>query len=70
MPHRLRGLSGKLLWLTMAFVMMAEVLIFVPSVATMRLRWLEDRLNTAAAAGVVIDGLQPANCRAQCRTTR
>ena len=60
MPHRLRGLSGKLLWLTMAFVMMAEVLIFVPSVATMRLRWLEDRLNTAAAAGVVIDGLQPA----------
>lgn len=59
MPHRLRGLSGKLLWLTMAFVMLAEVLIFVPSVATMRLRWLQDRLNTAAAAGVVIDGLQP-----------
>ena len=59
MPHRLRGLSGKLLWLTMAFVMLAEVLIFVPSVASMRLRWLEDRLNTAAAAGVVIDGLQP-----------
>ena len=28
----------------------AEVLIFVPSVANMRLRWLEDRLNTAAAA--------------------
>ncbi|WP_235916397.1 sensor histidine kinase [Ciceribacter naphthalenivorans] len=60
MQHRLRGLSGKLLWLTMAFVMLAEVLIFVPSVASMRLRWLEDRLNTAAAAGVVIDGLQPA----------
>lgn len=59
MPHRLRGLSGKLLWLTMTFVMLAEVLIFVPSVASMRLRWLEDRLNTAAAAGIVIDGLQP-----------
>jgi signal transduction histidine kinase len=54
------GLSGKLLILTVIFVMLAEVLIFVPSVANMRLRWLEDRLNTAAAAAIVIDGLQPA----------
>lgn len=59
MPSRIRGLSGKLLWLTIAFVMLAEILIFAPSVATMRQRWLQDRLNTAAAAGVVIDGLQP-----------
>ncbi len=59
MPHPLRGLSAKLLWLTVAFVMLAEVLIFVPSIAGMRLRWLQDRLSTAAAAGVVIDGLQP-----------
>jgi hypothetical protein len=54
------GLSGKLLILTVVFISMAEVLIFVPSVANMRLRWLEDRLNTAAAAAIVIDGLQPA----------
>lgn len=53
-----RGLSGKLLFLTVVFVMLAEVLIFVPSVANMRIRWMEDRLNTAAAAGVVVDGLQ------------
>ncbi|MEI2300803.1 sensor histidine kinase [Ensifer sp. MJa1] len=53
-----RGLSGKLLLLTIVFVMLAEVLIFAPSVATMRIRWLEDRLNTAAAAAVVVDGLQ------------
>ena len=53
------GLSGKLLLLTVVFVMIAEVLIFVPSVANMRLRWLQDRLSTAAAAAVVIDGLQP-----------
>ncbi len=52
------GLSGKLLLLTVVFVMLAEVLIFVPSISTMRLRWLQDRLNTAAAAGIVIDGLQ------------
>ncbi|WFU09367.1 HAMP domain-containing sensor histidine kinase [Rhizobium sp. CB3090] len=53
------GLSGKLLMLTVIFILLAEVLIFVPSVANMRLRWLEDRLNTAAAAAIVIDGLQP-----------
>jgi signal transduction histidine kinase len=53
------GLSGKLLWLTVVFIMLAEVLIFFPSIASMRIRWLEDRLNTAAAAAIVIDGLQP-----------
>jgi signal transduction histidine kinase len=53
----LSGLSGKLLLLTAVFVMIAEVLIFVPSVANMRLMWLRDRLNTAAAASVVIEGL-------------
>ena len=54
----IRGLSTKLLWLTILFVMIAEVLLFVPSVANTRMRWLQDRLNTAAAASVVIDGLQ------------
>jgi len=53
----LSGLSGRLLLLTAAFVMIAEVLIFAPSVANMRLQWLRDRLNTAAAASVVIEGL-------------
>ncbi|EJJ30338.1 hypothetical protein PMI11_01481, partial [Rhizobium sp. CF142] len=41
-------LSGKLLWLTVFFIMLAEILIFFPSIASMRVRWLEDRLNTAA----------------------
>jgi signal transduction histidine kinase len=53
----LSGLSGKLLLLTAVFVMIAEILIFVPSVANMRLMWLKDRLNTAAAAAIVIEGL-------------
>jgi hypothetical protein len=47
-----------LLWLTVVCIMLAEVLIFLPSVASMRIRWLDDRLNTAAAAAIVIDGLQ------------
>ena len=50
------SLSGKLLLLTVLFVMVAEVLIFVPSVANMRMRWLEDRLRTAAAASLVVEG--------------
>ncbi|MDO1580856.1 ATP-binding protein [Rhizobium oryzicola] len=60
MPQRFRGLSGRLLWLTVIFVMFAEVLIFVPSISIMRMIWLRDSLDTAAAAGIVIDGLQPA----------
>ncbi len=58
-PGMFGGLSGKLLWLTVVCIMLAEVLIFFPSVASMRLRWLDERLNAAAAAAIVIDGLQP-----------
>ncbi|WP_438617617.1 ATP-binding protein [Oryzifoliimicrobium ureilyticus] len=58
-PSRFAGLSGKLLWLTVICIMLAEVLFFFPSVANMRLRWLNDKLNAAAAAAIVIDGLQP-----------
>jgi signal transduction histidine kinase len=50
-------LSTKLLLLTITFVLLAEILIFVPSISNMRLAWLRDRLNTAAAAAIVIDGL-------------
>lgn len=50
-------LSTKILLLTILFVLLAEILIFVPSISNMRLAWLRDRLNTAAAAAIVIDGL-------------
>ena len=51
------GLSGKLLLLTISFVMIAEVLIYVPSVATFRVNWLRDHLEVAktAALGLQID---------------
>lgn len=49
-----RGLSTKLLLLTVLFVLLAEVLIFLPSIANFRLRWLEERLATAAAVGIVL----------------
>ena len=41
------GLSGKLLVLTILFVLIAEVLIYVPSIATFRVNWLSDRLAAA-----------------------
>src|ERR1051325_2490192 len=49
------GLSGKLLVLTILFVMVAEVLIYVPSVANFRLSWLNDRLAAAHTAALVLD---------------
>ena len=49
------GLSGKLLLLTILFVMVAEVLIYVPSIANFRLNWLNDRLAAAHTAALVLD---------------
>jgi signal transduction histidine kinase len=49
------GLSGKLLLLTILFVMIAEVLIYVPSVANFRKTWLSERLDTAYTAALVLD---------------
>lgn len=42
------SLSNKLLLLTLAFVMLAEVLIYIPSIANFRNIWLQERLDTAA----------------------
>jgi signal transduction histidine kinase len=53
-PSRV-GLSGKLLVLTILFVMVAEILIYVPSVANFRLNWLNDRLAAAHTAALVLD---------------
>lgn len=49
------GLSARLLLLTILFVMIAEVLIYVPSVANFRLTWLSDRLAAAQIAAMVLD---------------
>lgn len=48
------GLSSKLLFLTVLFVMLAEVLIYVPSIANFRLNWLNDRLAAAHTAALVL----------------
>jgi signal transduction histidine kinase len=53
------GLSTKLLLLTILFVMMAEVLIFIPSVANFGLQWMEQRLRTASIASIVLMASDP-----------
>ncbi|MCY1707884.1 sensor histidine kinase [Pannonibacter sp. SL95] len=52
--RRISGLSGKLLLLTVLFVMLAEVFIYVPSIANYRNTWLTDRLTTAGVAASVL----------------
>jgi signal transduction histidine kinase len=48
-----RTLSGRFLGLTIVFVMIAEVLIFVPSVARFRYDYLQNRLDQAQLAALV-----------------
>jgi signal transduction histidine kinase len=63
------GLSSKLLLLTIVFVMIAEVLIYVPSIANFRLNWLKDRIVAAHTAALVLDaapsGMVPENLARQ-----
>ncbi len=55
-PVRIRfGLSAKLLVLTVLFVMLAEVCIYVPSIANFRLTWLTNKLSAAHTAALVFD---------------
>lgn len=46
------SLSVRLLVLTIGFVMLSEVLIFVPSIARYRVSWLESRLDNAHLASL------------------
>ncbi len=50
-----RSLSAKVLLLTVLFVMIAEILIFVPSVANFRKTWLFERLGAAQIASVAAE---------------
>lgn len=51
----MRSLSSRLLLLTAAFVMLAEVAVFAPSVARFRLNWFEDKLRAAHLAILALD---------------
>ena len=63
------GLPIKLLMLTAAFVLMAETLIFLPSVANFRVSWLNERLTAAQLAALASEafpgGQVPSALRAE-----
>jgi signal transduction histidine kinase len=50
-----QGLSGKVLALVVLFVMIGEVMIFLPSVASYRLNWLESRVKMAEIAALAVE---------------
>jgi signal transduction histidine kinase len=55
MTRFVAGLSTKLLLLTIVFVMVAEVLVFVPSVSNFRRQWLMERLQAAQIASLAAE---------------
>jgi signal transduction histidine kinase len=55
LPPFARSLSARLLVLTVAFVMLAEVMIYAPSVANFRLNWLKDQAGSAHLAILALE---------------
>jgi len=55
LPSGLYGLSARLLGLTIAFVMLAELLIYSPSIARFRLDWLQGRIAAAHLAALSLE---------------
>lgn len=54
-PGPFRGLSGKVLAMTILFVMLGEVLIFLPSIANFRIQWLKGRIAQAEIAALAAE---------------
>ena len=54
-PQTLRGLSGKVFALIVIFIMLGEVLIYVPSIANYRLTMLSERIAAAQIASLVLE---------------
>jgi signal transduction histidine kinase len=50
-----RGLPTKLIMLTAVFVLVAETLIFLPSISSYRVTWLQERLTAAQLAALTSD---------------
>lgn len=50
-----RSLSAKLLLLTIFFVLFAEVLVLIPSVAKQRISWLQARIEAAYLVGLALE---------------
>jgi len=54
-PQLLNSLSARLLVLTISFIMLAEVMIYVPSISRFRLVYLEEKLSAGELASLALD---------------
>jgi signal transduction histidine kinase len=52
---RFRGLSAKVLGLTILFVLLGEILIFLPSIANFRIQWMKTRIAQAEIAALAAE---------------
>jgi len=55
LPPFALSLSARLLVLTIAFVMLAEILIYAPSIANFRINWLSDQADSAHLAALALE---------------
>lgn len=55
LPPFWRGLSSRLLWLTIFFVMLSEVFIYAPSIARFRLVYLQERIAASHLATLALE---------------
>lgn len=51
------GLPARLLVITGVFVMLAQILIFLPALASYRVNWLNDRITTAKVSALAADAV-------------
>jgi signal transduction histidine kinase len=58
-PRRGIGLSGRVLILTILFVLVVEILIYLPSIVNFRDTWLGERLSQARAAALILEKAPP-----------
>ena len=49
------GLASRVMWLVILFVMLAEIAVYVPSIANFHNAWLRDRLSSAYTAALVFE---------------
>lgn len=65
----LAGLSGKVLLLTIVFVMLGEVLIFLPSIANFRIQWMKTRIAQAEIGALAAEAAPNQIVDAELRST-
>jgi signal transduction histidine kinase len=57
MPGRFSGLSSKLIATIIAVILLVEIVVYFPSLASFRTTWLEDRLQVGVVAARVLDAV-------------